>query len=217
MTNQQNVKTEFFNDPKPASIRLWHWLAFLFFLASITTVIFASTLFTTKSNIPMVQEQVQQKGGSVTDKQAWAVAHEYSDKLWTVHKFIGYGLSFLILFRIIAEVTISKEKKLAVRVRAALNYPAQTIGRKHNLLVQYGYVIFYTLFIVMSVTGLVLAFEDVTWLDPVHKLAKNIHSIVQYGLYAYIVIHMVGVIRADLTKYGGIISRMINGHRAETT
>ena len=212
MTDQQNAKTEFFNEPKPASIRLWHWLAFLFFLASITTVIFGSTLFTTKSNIPMVQEQVQQKGGSVTEKQAWAVAHEYSDKLWTLHKFIGYGLSFLLLFRIITEVAISKEKKLAVRVRAALNYPAETIDRKHNLLVQYGYLIFYAMFILMSITGLILAFEDVKWLDPLHQLAKNIHSIVQYGLYAYMLTHIIGVIRADLTKYGGIVSRMINGN-----
>ena len=212
MTDQQNAKTEFFNEPKPASIRLWHWLAFLFFLASITTVIFGSTLFTTKSNIPMVQEQVQQKGGSVTEKQAWAVAHEYSDKLWTLHKFIGYGLSFLLLFRIITEVAISKEKKLAVRVRAALNYPAETIDRKHNLLVQYGYLIFYAMFILMSITGLILAFEDVKWLDPLHQLAKNLHSIVQYGLYAYMLTHIIGVIRADLTKYGGIVSRMINGN-----
>ena len=212
MTDQQKAKTEFFNEPKPASIRLWHWLAFLFFLASITTVIFGSTLFTTKSNIPMVQEQVQQKGGSVTEKQAWAVAHEYSDKLWTLHKFIGYGLSFLLLFRIITEVAISKEKKLAVRVRAALNYPAETIDRKHNLLVQYGYLIFYAMFILMSITGLILAFEDVKWLDPLQQLAKNIHSIVQYGLYAYMLTHIIGVIRADLTKYGGIVSRMINGN-----
>ena len=212
MTNQQNAKTEFFNDPKPASIRLWHWLAFLFFLATITTVIFASTLFTTKNNIPIIQEQVQQKGGSVTEKQAWAVAHEYSDKLWTLHKYFGFGLSFLLLWRIIAEVTIDKEKKVGSRIRAALSYPVGTTDRKHNLFVQYGYLIFYAMFIVMAITGLIQAFEDVKWLDPVNELAKNIHSIVQYGMYAYMLIHIIGVIRADLTKYGGIISRMINGN-----
>lgn len=216
MINQQNTKTEFFNDPKSASIRLWHWLTFLFFLASITTVIFGSTLFTIKSNIPMVQEQVQQKGGSVTEKQAWAVAHEYSDKLWMLHKYIGYGLSFLLLWRIIAEVIISKEKKLGTRIRTALSYPDETIDRKHNLLVQYGYLIFYIMFIIMSITGLILAFEDVKWLEPVHQLAKNIHSIVQYGMYAYMLLHIIGVIRADLTKYGGIVSRMINGNRTDT-
>ena len=68
------------------------------------------------------------------------------------------------------------------------------------------------MFIVMAITGLIQAFEDVKWLDPVHNLAKNIHSIVQYGLYAYMLTHIIGVIRADLTKYGGIISRMINGN-----
>ena len=212
MTNHQNVKTEFFNEPKPASIRLWHWLAFLFFLATITTVIFASTLFTTKSNIPMVQEQVQQSGGSVTEKQASAVAHEYSDKLWMLHKYFGFGLSFLLLWRIIAEVTIDKEKKVGPRIRTALSYPVGTIDRKHNLFVQYGYLVFYAMFILMSITGLILAFEDVQWLDPVHELAKSIHSIVQYGMYAYMLTHIIGVIRADLTKYGGIISRMINGN-----
>ena len=59
----------------------------------------------------MVQEQVQQKGVLFTEKQASAVAHEYSDKLWMLHKCIGYSLSFLLLWRIIARITIDKEKK----------------------------------------------------------------------------------------------------------
>jgi Ni,Fe-hydrogenase I cytochrome b subunit len=63
----------------------------------------------------------------------------------------------------------------------------------------------------MASTGLILAFEDISWLDPVHKIANKIHSVVQYGLYAYMLIHIIGVIRADNTKYAGIVSRMING------
>ena len=66
-----------FQTAKLASIRLWHWLTFLFFTASITTVIFGSTLFKTDDNISMVQQQVQAKGGVVTKDQAWKVAHEY--------------------------------------------------------------------------------------------------------------------------------------------
>ena len=211
MTHQQEAQTNIFNESKPASIRLWHWLALLFFIASITTVIFGSTLFKTKNNIMLVKEQVQQNGGSVTEKQAWSVAHEYSDKLWMLHKYIGYGLSFLLLYRMIAEISISKEKRLGTRIRKALTYPVETKDRKHNLLVQYGYLIFYGLFILMSLTGLILAFEEVQWLEPLHKPAESIHSIVQYGLYAYMLIHIIGVVRADLTNYAGIISRMING------
>jgi cytochrome b561 len=38
------------------------------------------------------------------------VAQEYSDKLWMLHKYIGFGLSILLLWRIGKEVAISKKK-----------------------------------------------------------------------------------------------------------
>ena len=211
MSTPANHSTSFFKEPKPLSIRLWHWFTFLFFTASITTVIFGSTLFKTKNNISMVQEQVQSKGGSITPDQARKVAHEFSDKLWMLHKYLGYALCFLLLWRIIAEITLSKEKKLLTRIRFAASFPVKGPEQKHNLFVQYGYLIFYFLFLLMGLTGLVLAFEDVSWLDPIHKLSKNIHSYVQYGLYTYTILHMIGVIRADIGSYGGIVSRMING------
>jgi Ni/Fe-hydrogenase 1 B-type cytochrome subunit len=210
-TNESKPASHYFQTAKPASIRLWHWLTFLFFTASITTVIFGSTLFKTANNISLVQQQVQEKGGIVTKDQARSVAHEYSDKLWMLHKYIGFGLSFLIFSRIIIEVRLSKEKKLSTKIRSALGYPAGTPEKKHLLFVQFSYAVFYILFITMATTGLVLAFEDVEWLKPVHNLAKETHSIVQWGLYTFFVIHIAGVIRADLTKYNGIVSRMING------
>jgi len=159
----------------------------------------------------MVQDLVKERGGTVTDDQARNVAHEYSDKLWMLHKYIGFGLSILMLWRIVTEIALSKEKRLATRIRKATSFPQQGGEKRHFLLVQYGYVLFYAMFILMALTGLVLAFEDWQWLDPVHKASSNIHSILQWGLYAYMLIHIFGVLRADLTKYGGIVSRMING------
>ena len=208
---QQQTDVSFFTETRPASIRIWHWLVFLFFTATISTVIFGSTLYSTRDNISLVQEQVQQKGGTVTKEQAWSVAHEFSDKLWMLHKYIGFGLSILLLWRIVAEVSISKDQKFTTRIRKALSYPNNTDDKKHALLVEYGYLIFYLLFIIMTLTGLVLAFEDLEFLKPVHRISGNIHSIVQWGLYGYILLHIAGVIRADLTKYSGIVSRMING------
>lgn len=210
-TSASKPAQHYFQTAKPASIRLWHWLTFLFFTASITTVIFGSTLFKTANNISLVQQQVQEKGGIVTKDQARNVAHEYSDKLWMLHKYIGFGLSFLIFSRIIIEVRLSKGKKLSTKIRSALVYPAGAPEKKHFLFVQFSYVVFYILFITMATTGLVLAFEDFEWLKPVHNLAKETHSIVQWGLYTFFVIHIAGVIRADLTKHNGIVSRMING------
>jgi cytochrome b561 len=201
----------FFTSSKPLSIRIWHWLTFLFFLASLTTVIFGSTLFKTRENISTVQEQVERKGGTVTKDQAKAVAHEFSDKLWMLHKNIGYFLSFLMLMRIIIEISMSKEDKLINKIKSTLNLQEKSEERNHYLWVNYSYSIFYILFILMTLTGLVLAFEDQKWLDPIHRISKDIHEKVQWGLYAFMLFHIVGVIRADNTKYGGIVSRMING------
>lgn len=159
----------------------------------------------------MVQELVAQKGGNITTDQARNVAHEYSDKCWMLHKYTGYGLCILLLWRIITEVSLSKEKKLQVRIKNALRFPVKNAEQKHYQWVQYGYLAFYVLFILMALTGLVLAFEEVKWLDPIHEAAEETHNVIQYGLYAYILFHLAGTIRADVTRYNGIISRMIHG------
>ena len=201
----------FFGQTKPAIIRIWHWLAFLFFAASVTTVILGSTLFKTKKNIDMVQAMVKEKGGNITPDQAKNVAHEYSDKLWDLHKYIGFGLAFLMLWRIVAEVVIAKDKRFSNRISTALSFPDSTNDKKHYLMVQYGYLIFYALFLIMATTGLILAFEDVELFKSIHKLAKNIHSLTQWGLYGYMTLHIAGVILADCGEHNGIVSRMING------
>ena len=213
--NTFEINSSLFKAGYALSIRIWHWLTFLTFTASIVMVLFASTIFTMKDNIPMVQEQVQQKGGAVTPEQARAVAHEYSDKLWMLHKYIGYGLCFLFLLRIVIEVTFSSDQKLAGKIKKAVRFQGLNMQQKgdkqHYLLVKWGYVIFYTLFFIMALTGLGLAYEDVPIFKNNHKLIVNIHSFVQYLIYFYILSHIVGVVRADVTDNKGIVSSMING------
>lgn len=199
------------------SIRIWHWLTFITITASIVMVLLASTLFTMKGNSPMVQEQVKLKGGSVSDDQAKAVAHEYNDKLWNVHKFIGYGLSLLLLFRIIIEVAYSKEKKLGSKIKMALalqtRSEAERKDRRHYIWVKWGYVLFYFFILIMSLTGLGMAYEDVAFLKGINGTLADIHSIVQYFIYAYILFHIIGVIRADASDNMGIVSGMIHGKK----
>ncbi|HEY4965296.1 MAG TPA: hypothetical protein VII28_02810, partial [Puia sp.] len=72
------------------AIRIWHWVTFLGFTASLVTVLLGSTLFKTRNNISTVTDEVAAKGGSVSKDQAWSVAHAFSDKLWDTHKIIGF-------------------------------------------------------------------------------------------------------------------------------
>ncbi len=76
-----------------------------------------------------------------------------------------------------------------------------------------GYLLFYLVFLVMALTGLVLAFEDVEFLDPIHRLSKEVHEYSQYGVYLYILAHLVGVVREEIGKYPGIISSMVHGKK----
>jgi Ni/Fe-hydrogenase 1 B-type cytochrome subunit len=216
MTSVQPSELNLFARQKNSlAIRIWHWLTFLGFAASLTTVLLGSTMFKTKKNISTVIDEVTQKGGTITQDQARSVAHAYSDKLWDTHKVIGYVLCFLLLTRILIEFGQNKEEKLSVRIRAALNHhPVSTSGirdRNHYILVKRGYLVFYFLFLCMALTGLVLAFEDVEFLKPIHKTASSLHTFFQWGIYAYILLHLIGVIRADLYKTKGMVSGMING------
>lgn len=206
-----DTNTGFFNEPKHILIRIWHWLAFLLFIGSVTTVILNKTMFKTKANINMVQTMVQEKGGTITPEQAKNVAHEYSDKLWTLHKYIGFGLVFLMLWRIVAEFIIDRNKKVVARIRNTNAVADTTVEKKHYLMVQYGYLLFYAMFFTMCITGLIMAFEDIELLKPIHDAANSIHSVVQWGMYGYMVLHIGGVILADCTNHSGIVSRMING------
>ena len=196
-------------------IRIWHWMTFLLMTATLVTVLLGSTIYKTNQNIDMVKEKVEQKGGQITNDQARNVAHEFSEKLWELHTYIGYGLCLLLLSRFLIEASQSKDEKLRGRIKKALTFNVQVNNmekdRKHFLWVNRGYLFFYGMFFVMALTGLGLAFEDVTLLKELHKPIKQIHEFVQYGIYAYILVHLVGVIRTDVYHSKGLVSSMING------
>ena len=86
-----------FDEKHSVGIRIWHWLFFILLTGSMTTVLLASTLFRTRNNTKMVQEQLQQKGMTATTDQARAVSHAFNDKLWELHTWIGYFVVAFVL------------------------------------------------------------------------------------------------------------------------
>jgi Ni/Fe-hydrogenase 1 B-type cytochrome subunit len=194
-------RTTNFIEPHSLSIRIWHWTFFLVLVASLVTVLFGSTVFRTRDNIATVQESLQEKGAKVSKDQARAVAHDFSDKLWDLHKWIGFILCALLLSRLIIEITQPGEEKLKNKIKRAAVF---STGIR-------GYLLFYLLILIMALTGLGLAFEDIPWLKGWHKGIVQIHSFVQYLIYSFIFLHLVGVVRADLGKHRGIVSGMIHG------
>jgi Ni/Fe-hydrogenase 1 B-type cytochrome subunit len=206
-----------FNQPHSLAIRIWHWTFFLTLTATLVTVLFASTLFRTRNTIGLVQDPLQQKGITVTKDQARAVSHEFSDQLWGLHTVIGYVLCGLLLSRILIEIFQPREEKLKVRLKKALGFvpgnASEKTARTHYIRVKRTYLVFYLLILIMVLTGLGLAFEDNPLLKAWHGSIKQIHSFVQYLIYGYILIHLVGVIWTDGNRHNGLVSGMIHGKK----
>lgn len=217
---QTNPKTSssYFMQEHSASVRIWHWLTFIIISGSLITVLLNATLMNQRSNIPLVQDQLKAQGVSVTENQAFAITREYEDKLWGVHKVLGYGLAFLLMSRILIELFLPAEEKIRLRFRKALGlYRKNNLEIKeyrHYLSVKTSYLLFYLLLFFMALTGLGLAFgRDLGFSKELHGTIKEIHAFGQYLIYAFVFIHFCGVILADNKKSKGIVSGMINGNK----
>jgi Ni/Fe-hydrogenase 1 B-type cytochrome subunit len=210
------IRSSLFIQKHSVAIRIWHWSTFIVMSFSMITVLFASTLLDPKGNIGEVQSQLKEKGAIVTEDQAWAVTHAFEDKMWDLHKFLGYALSLLLLARIVIEFTQTKEEKLQTKIKSALQLYKRKghdfKESKHYLIVKWSYVLFFVLLLFMAVTGLLLAFGFELGLPrETHHLIKEIHGFGQYLIYTFVFFHIAGVVIADLGKSIGIVSGMING------
>ena len=221
MANQTNAslaEKSIFIQKNSAAIRIWHWLTFLLVISLIVTVLLQSTVLNQRKNIPLVQNILKEKGIEVNNNQAQAVTHIYGEKIWDIHKLLGYVLAFLFLSRIVIEFTQSKEEKNQTRIKKALflyKQPGQDKNElKHYLVVKGSYMLIYLLLFIMVSTGLIIAFgADLGISGPVRHSIKEVHAFVQYLIYAFVVIHLAGVIRSDIGKYKGMVSGMINGNQ----
>lgn len=204
-----------FVEPHSLAIRIWHWALVVFIFGAVTTVVLATFVFNTGQNIPLVQQQLQGKGVTVDAPTARAVSHAFNDRVWFLHKWIGFGIVFLVCSRGLLEVFQPASEKLARKMRLAAGFEPTTAEltseKNHYLAIKWTYVVFYVLILVMAVTGLVLAFEDVAFFQRIRRPVKSVHSFTQYLIYAFALLHIAGVVRADNLRYPGLVSRMISG------
>lgn len=198
-------------------LRIWHWSTFIIISGSLITVLFAKTLFSAKDNTVLVQQNLQKSNITVSLDQARSVAHDFSDLIWHWHIYIGYVLAGLLLFRILLEFFQPKQQRFVSLLKNALKYlrlpGANKKNAKHFLWVKYLYLVFYFSLFVQACTGLFMVYsDDVPGLKNIRHTAKEIHNIFMWVIISYIVIHIGGVIIAELgKKHKGVVSDMING------
>jgi len=174
-------------------LRLWHWLNVLVITGLLLTVVLNSTLLHVRENATHIRSDLAQAGAVITPEQARSVAHAISAEVWGVHRYLGYTLFGLLLFRLAAGV-----------IRPATKHPR---GKGAKTL----YVLVYFWLGVSGFTGLCMAFEDsYSWLQH-FPVKRDIHQLSMYVLIVLSMVHLAGVWRAERKDRQGITSDMING------
>lgn len=217
VSTEQAIKQPSFREKHSLGIRIWHWCTLIVITGSATTVLLAKTLFNSRTNIPLVQQALQDNKVTVTSDVAKAVAHEFNDIIWHWHIYFGYALASLLAFRIIVEFFNPREQKLIPVIKSSLAWlrkPGSNVqATKHYLLVKYLYLFFYFSLLVQACTGLFMVYsDDVESLKNSREIASDIHSVFMWVILSYIVIHIGGVLLAELRSPNkGLVSDMING------
>lgn len=205
--------------PKPkkkysSSIRIWHWVNMLAIAGLLLTVLVNSII--TNKHVAIAAFKQETNKVEVSDQQVAAVVHVLREKVWDIHVYFGYGLTALLLFRIILEYFQFADQKFIKGFNNAYqNYKTTKENRVHNMkkfTAQMMYAVFYLLVVVMVSTGLTLAFEDDLALSKTlsHNV-KEVHGFCMYLILTFIVLHLVGVFLSEQKQDKGIVSDMING------
>jgi Ni/Fe-hydrogenase 1 B-type cytochrome subunit len=199
-----------------SSLRLWHWANMLVITGSLLTVLLNSTILEGRNDAPVIKAALQNAGAVITDDQVKSATHDLSDKVWDVHVYFGYGLTALLLFRIILEFfQLADQKFIRILKTAWRNFKdtkKQREASRHELAVKTIYAVFYLLLFVMVLTGLFLAFED--FFEPYKAIRHSVKEVHNFGMYivlAFITVHLIGVFLAERKESKGIVSDMING------
>jgi Ni/Fe-hydrogenase 1 B-type cytochrome subunit len=202
-----------------APLRVWHWGNALLVTGQLLTILFLLVIVKPKALVPEFQQALGKSGGALSSDQGRAIAHIISERIWDWHIAIGLALASFWVFWLVLQLTAPTERRFTARLLAAVRHyrlapPAEHADARHALLAKLTYAAFYLFISVMVVTGLALTWaDDVAWLHSIEHSVKEVHNVTMYLIIGFVVVHVVGVVWAELTKDHGLISRMVGGEK----
>jgi Ni/Fe-hydrogenase 1 B-type cytochrome subunit len=203
-------------------MRIWHWVNAALVSGQLLTILFQKVIVNAKAAVPEFQQAMTKGGSTLTEQQGRAVAHVISERIWQWHIWLGVALAVFWLLWTVMQALDPAGRRFGARLLAAarrykLAAPAEHADARHVLLAKLTYAAFYLFITIMVVTGLALIFaDDVPFLHRLEHTAEEIHNVTMYLIIGYIVLHVVGVVWADIYDDRGLISRMVSGEDPRT-
>lgn len=200
-----------------APLRFWHWGNALLVSLQLITILFQKVIVNSRSAVPEFQQALSTERIALTVKQARSLTHIISERIWVWHIYFGWALVALFVLRVGLELRGPSELRYSARLlevarRYRLAPPAGKADAGKVLFAKSTYALFYLFLTIMVVTGLILIYaDDVAFLDSIKGFAEETHNVTMYLIIGFFVVHVVGVVWAEMTKDHGLISRMVGG------
>lgn len=187
---------------KPITLRIWHWLNAIIIFCILGTVLLRKTFLSWRINQAVIQEKMMAAGVQIDPELAKNIAQTLRDRMWEWHYIFGYSLVTLFVFRV-ALLIFNKSTR-----------PSFKGLDTHHKMVQYGYIFFYFMTLLMIASGFSMYFKDFFGLSKATvDFLKDRHETAMWFFVAFTAAHILGVIVAELRDEPGIVSRMINGNQ----
>lgn len=189
---------------KPLPLRIWHWLNAVIIFGLLATVLLRKTVLSWRTNSALIETKLKEAGTMITPELAKDIAVSIRNPLWDWHIYLGFGLSVLLMGRILIALFSKKRNPGA--------HALKSFKPLHNTLVRTGYAVFYFVTLLMVVTGLMQTFKtEFGFSKEFIGSVKELHELMMWFFVAFVGAHILGVVVAENRKDPGIISNMVHG------
>lgn len=205
-----------FKAPRPALLRIWHWLNALAMTGILGTVLLRKTFLSWRTNAQVIENEVRELGGAISADQAADIAKTIRAPMWEWHYIFGFALIGLLAFRVVIAL-LDRTQMPLLNVWKAFQRFRQLPGvhkaaGAHHLMVQLGYVLFYLMLLLMGISGSVMYFaEPLGVAKETVATIKGNHEFLMWFFVVFVPAHILGVVVAELRGDRGLISDMIHG------
>ncbi|MGZ3773142.1 MAG: cytochrome b/b6 domain-containing protein [Pseudobdellovibrionaceae bacterium] len=205
-----------FKKYQPLGLRIWHWVNALTIFGLLGTVFLRKTFLSTRDNATLIENKLHEAGTQVTPEVAKGIAASIRNLMWDWHFVLGFVLAGALVVRILVALFIEKKCPATNALQSLKNIKKVSTTEKseafHFAAVKVSHAVFYFGTLAMAVTGLTMYFRkslnlSKETLEPIQEF----HEFMMWFFIAFVIAHIIGIIRAENRHDAGLVSDMING------
>jgi len=192
-------------------VRIWHWLNSAVVIGLLATYFLRTTLLSMKVNRQLFVDKLAEREIVVDVNVGKDLARVLVDRLWVWHINLGYVLAALLVFRLV--LFLMDRSHPFARLWKFLKKRDLSA---HALAVKALYAFFYIIVGLMVLSGLGMVFgEQMGLSERFFEKIEEFHENAMWFFVVFLVLHLTGVIWAEITDDPGLVSRMLHGGAKE--